>query len=89
VALFNPTTEIILRGKVIADFGDPPMLNDLLLKVHFRIRDFLAREDGQDLVEYALVVALISFGAVTAMKALSTEIKTAFTTISSELGSSL
>jgi pilus assembly protein Flp/PilA len=47
------------------------------------------RDDGQDLVEYALVVALIAFGAVTAMKGLSSEIKTAFMTISSDLGSSL
>ena len=46
-------------------------------------------EEGQDLVEYALVVAIIAFGAVTAMKALSTEIKTAFNTISSDLGTSL
>ena len=30
----------------------------------------LLREDGQDLVEYALVVAIIAFGAVTAMKGL-------------------
>ena len=49
----------------------------------------LKRDDGQDLVEYALVVALIAFGAVTAMNGLSTEINTAFNTISSELGSAL
>ncbi|HEX3892305.1 MAG TPA: Flp family type IVb pilin [Terracidiphilus sp.] len=65
------------------------MISSLTLKLHFAIRDFLAREEGQDLVEYALVVALIAFGAVTAMKGLSTEIKTAFNTISSDLGSSL
>jgi Flp pilus assembly pilin Flp len=40
-------------------------------------------------VEYALVVALIAFGAVAAMKGLSTEIKTAFNTISSDLWTSL
>lgn len=65
------------------------MLNDMLLNLHFRIKDLIAREEGQDLVEYALVVALIAFGAVTSMKALGTEIKTAFSTISSELSSSL
>ena len=36
------------------------------------LRDYLMREEGQDLVEYALVVALIAFGAVAAMKGLST-----------------
>jgi pilus assembly protein Flp/PilA len=47
------------------------------------------REEGQDLVEYALVVALIAFGAVSAMKGLSTEINTAFNVISSDLKTSL
>ncbi len=65
------------------------MLNTLLLKLHFGIKDFLDRQEGQDLVEYALVVALIAFGATTAMRGLSNEIKTAFGTISSNLGSSL
>ncbi len=45
--------------------------------------------EGQDLVEYALVVALIAFGAVAAMQSLSTELNTAFQTISSDLASSL
>lgn len=65
------------------------MFSNALLKLHFKIKDLLAHEDGQDLVEYALVVALIAFGAVTAMKGLSTEIKTAFSTISSDLGTAL
>jgi pilus assembly protein Flp/PilA len=49
----------------------------------------LKEEEGQDLVEYALVVALIAFGAVAAMQGLSSEINTAFQTISSELARSL
>jgi len=51
--------------------------------------DCFMREEGQDLVEYALVVALIAFGAVAAMKGLSTEINVAFQTISSDLSTSL
>jgi pilus assembly protein Flp/PilA len=65
------------------------LANDAVLRLHFRMKDLLIREEGQDLVEYALVVAIIAFGAVTAMKGLSTEIKTAFGTISSDLGTSL
>lgn len=65
------------------------MLSTALLKLHFKIKDLLTREDGQDLVEYALVVALIAFGAVTAMRGLSTEINVAFKTISSDLSTSL
>ena len=60
-----------------------------LIRLYLGIKNFFVREEAQDLVEYALVVALIAFGATTAMKGLSSEIKTAFSTISSDLGSSL
>jgi pilus assembly protein Flp/PilA len=38
-------------------------------------------ESGQDLIEYALIAALIALGAVTSMKAVSTAIGTLFTQI--------
>jgi pilus assembly protein Flp/PilA len=47
------------------------------------------REDGQDLVEYALVIALVAFGATTAMRVMGAGIGHAFTNISSTLASSL
>ena len=46
-------------------------------------------ESGQDLIEYALVAALIAFGAVTAMGNLAGSINSAFSTIGSKLTSSL
>jgi pilus assembly protein Flp/PilA len=58
-------------------------------RVFFAMQSFLTREEGQDLVEYALVVALIAFGAVAAMQGLATEINVAFQTISSDLSTSL
>jgi pilus assembly protein Flp/PilA len=64
-------------------------MNDLMLKMYVNLQTLMAREEGQDLVEYALVVALIAFGAVTAMKGLSTEINIAFSSISSQLNSAL
>jgi pilus assembly protein Flp/PilA len=54
-----------------------------------KLQSLVKRQEGQDLVEYALVVALIAFGAVAAMKGLSTEINTAFNVISSDLATSL
>jgi pilus assembly protein Flp/PilA len=63
--------------------------SDAVLMRGIALRNILEREEGQDLVEYALVVALIAFGATLAMKGLSSEIKTAFSAISSDLGSSL
>jgi pilus assembly protein Flp/PilA len=64
-------------------------MKDWGLKLFVEVQTLLFCEDAQDLVEYALVVALIAFGAVTAMKSLSSEIKTAFNTISSNLATSL
>jgi len=42
-------------------------------------------ESGQDLIEYALVAALVGLGAVTAMRGLATSIGTAFGTIGTTL----
>jgi pilus assembly protein Flp/PilA len=46
-------------------------------------------EDGQDLIEYALVAALVGLGAVSALKGLSTKISGVFTGIGSTLTSSV
>jgi pilus assembly protein Flp/PilA len=64
-------------------------MKDLMLKMYAKMQTLMAAEEGQDLVEYALVVALIAFGAVAGMGALSTEINKAFNDISSDLASSL
>ena len=45
--------------------------------------------NGQDLIEYALVAALIAFAAVAGMNGLSGKINTAFSTIGSKLTSAL
>jgi len=47
----------------------------------------LTREDGQDLVEYALVVALIAFAATSGMKTLASDINSAFSRLGTELTS--
>ncbi len=44
-------------------------------------------ESGQDLIEYALVAALIAFGSVVAMNGLASDINKAFTSIGSNLNS--
>jgi pilus assembly protein Flp/PilA len=50
-----------------------------------RIVRIIKEESGQDLVEYALVVALIAFGAAAGMKALGTGVNTMFSHISTTL----
>jgi pilus assembly protein Flp/PilA len=49
------------------------------------IRSLHNDESGQDLIEYALVAALIAFGAVSTMQALASEINVAFSVIGSKL----
>jgi pilus assembly protein Flp/PilA len=61
----------------------------MLLKLYVKFQDLMNREEGQDLVEYALVVALIAFGAVAGMKVLAGGLNNAFTTISTTLANSL
>jgi len=64
-------------------------MNDLMLKLFVKVQSLMVREEGQDLVEYALVVALVAFGATAALKTLGGGLNTAFTNISSVLSSSL
>jgi pilus assembly protein Flp/PilA len=64
-------------------------MNDMLLKLYVKFQDLASREEGQDLVEYALVVALIAFGATAGMGKLASAINTAFSNVSTQLGSSI
>jgi pilus assembly protein Flp/PilA len=56
-------------------------------KLFCSLKQLVTREHGQDLVEYALIVALLAFGATSGMKALATGLSTAYTGINSKLGS--
>jgi pilus assembly protein Flp/PilA len=64
-------------------------MKDLLLRLHVHLQSILIRDEAQDLVEYALVVALIAFGAVIGMGKLSAQINTSFGKVSSLLASSI
>ncbi len=57
----------------------------LLTKQYVRIQTLLADEQGQDLIEYALVVALIAFAATAGMNTVANNINTAFTNIGTKL----
>ena len=60
-----------------------------MLQLLVKLQTLTAREDGQDLVEYALVVAMVAFGSTIALKSLGSGLNHAFTNISSTLASSL
>ena len=57
----------------------------LSTNLYLFVRSLLDREEGQDLVEYALVVALIAFGAITGMGYLATGLNNAFSGIATTL----
>jgi pilus assembly protein Flp/PilA len=62
-------------------------MKDKLLMLSIKLRTLLSDEQGQDLIEYALVVALIAFGATAAMSTLSSDINGAFSNIATKLTS--
>ena len=60
-------------------------MNNMLLKLFVKVQNLMAREEGQDLVEYAMIVALISLAGIAGGKTLATNISTAFTTIGGQI----
>jgi pilus assembly protein Flp/PilA len=60
-------------------------MNNAFLKLYVALESFRASEDGQDLVEYALLLTLISFALVSSMNGIASAIKTAFSNVSSSL----
>lgn len=52
-----------------------------------RIRGLVRNEEGQDLLEYALLVALIALVAYVGVKAAGTSVNTIFNTIAGSLAS--
>jgi pilus assembly protein Flp/PilA len=60
-------------------------MKDQLWKMSIKIQSILNNEEGQDLIEYALVVALIAFAATAGMSSVAGNINTAFTNIGTKL----
>lgn len=50
-----------------------------------KVQALIVREEGQDLIEYALVVALIAFAATAGMNSLASSINSAFAQIGTTL----
>ncbi len=59
-------------------------MQNFLLKQYVKAQIFL-EDDGQDLIEYVLVVALIAFAATAGMGTVATKINTAFGNIGNKL----
>jgi pilus assembly protein Flp/PilA len=53
------------------------------------LRNLLREESGQDLIEYALVAAVIGLAAVAAMSSLANNVSNAFSAVGSKLSSAV
>ena len=60
-----------------------------LASVGKRMACFCCEEDGQDMIEYALVAGLIGLSAIVSMNSFTTKVKTAFNSIGSQLTSAV
>ena len=64
-------------------------MNIKLRTLCLRLRDLMSGEDGQDLIEYALVVALIAFAATASMQTIAMDINNVFVSIDNNLTSAI
>jgi len=62
-------------------------MKNALLNLNVKFHNLLAGEEGQDLVEYALLVALIALAAVAGVQSVAGAVVGVFSNISTSLGS--
>ena len=62
-------------------------MKNKLMKLSTKMQVLLMSEEGQDLIEYALVVALIAFAATAGMNTLAGKLNAAFGNIGTTLSS--
>ena len=62
-------------------------MKNRLWMLSVKIQNLLSREEGQDLVEYALVISVVAFAAIAGMQVLANDINNAFGSVGSTLSS--
>lgn len=60
-------------------------MKDKLWLLSIKLKNTLAQEDGQQLIEYILLAACLAFLCTVGMKSLATSINSAFGTIGTDL----
>jgi pilus assembly protein Flp/PilA len=66
--------------------GANPLGEDLMQLVNF-VKSFVRNDEGQDLLEYALLLALIALVAIAAVEAAGGSVKSIFQSIATQLAS--
>jgi pilus assembly protein Flp/PilA len=60
-------------------------MNNLILALYVKLQNLMTREEGQDLVEYALLVCLIALAAITGVNKVASAVTQVFSNISASL----
>ena len=60
-------------------------MNNMLLSLYVKLQNLMNREEGQDLVEYALLLSLIALVCIGAINTVATQVKAIFNSIASNL----
>ena len=60
-------------------------MNTLALNLYVKAQQLLTAEEGQDLVEYALLVSLVALGCITAIDSVAGAITAVFSNMSTSI----
>jgi pilus assembly protein Flp/PilA len=60
-------------------------MHTALISLYLKFQTLASREEGQDLVEYALLICLLSLAAITGVNYVASAVTTVFSNISSSL----
>ncbi len=60
-------------------------MNTMFIKLIVKLQDLASREEGQDLIEYGLLIALISTAAIAGAGKVASAVNAIFSNISSTL----
>jgi pilus assembly protein Flp/PilA len=52
-----------------------------MLRLHFKLRGLLSRQDGQGMVEYALILVLVSIVVLIILATMGNQIKNVFSNV--------
>lgn len=61
-------------------------MNNLFLAMYVKLQDLMNREEGQDLIEYALLLSLIALVSITLVGALGNTVSSIYTKMNTQLG---
>jgi pilus assembly protein Flp/PilA len=60
-------------------------MRDVLIRLYIIIQNLVVNNEGQDLVEYALLCTLIALGAISGISHVATAVTKVFTNVSNSL----